>query len=185
MTSMTDRDYLSEMGEAIEKAVPDGDYVAPIVAADLVERLREEDPELLSGWLDLRAAVFLADVIARRSNSKRQAARVGAPRSAFGEAALSFGAGEGDPSALVAFTTEYVVNSENVRRKVADMTGADHRFVASGYADQKATAALLEKFHLAVARKVGDGRRTSDVISEEQYARLYRSITRLDLPAAA
>ncbi|WP_042408133.1 hypothetical protein [Streptacidiphilus carbonis] len=183
MTSMTDRDYLADMAEAIEAAVPDGDYVAPIVAAELVEQLREKDPELLAGWLDLRAAVFLADVIARRSNGRRQAARAHAPRKAFGEAARSFG-GSGDPVTLAAFTTEYVVNGENLRRRVADMTGADHQFVAGAYAEQKATAALLEKFHLAVAKKVGV-RRTAEVMGEEQYARLYQSITRQSLPAAA
>jgi hypothetical protein len=183
MTSMTDRDYLADMTAAIEAAVPEGEYVAALVAADLVEKLRVEDPELLAGWLDLRAAVVLADVIARRSNSKRQAARAAAPRTAFQEAARTFEV-ERDPLVMSPFATHYVVDGENLRRRVADMTGADHEFVASGYADTKTTAALLEKFHRAVAKKVGD-RRTSDVMSEEQYARMYRSITRTEPPAAA
>jgi hypothetical protein len=180
MTSVTDRDYVAEMAAAIEAAMPDGDYVAPIVAAELVERLRAEDPELLSGWLHLRAAVFLADSIARRSNSLRSAARVMAPRRAFAEASKVFETGAA-PLALEPFKTEYVVDGGNTRRRVADMTGEDHQFVAAAYADSKRTAALLEQFHLAVARKVGK-RRTADVISEEQYLRMYRSAARQDPP---
>lgn len=169
------RDYLADMNAAIEAAIPEGDYTAPLVAADLVEKLRATDPDLLSGWLDLRAAAFLADAIARRSNSRRQAARVGAPRRAFAEAAQRF-TEETDPAALAPFATEYVIDTANTRRRVEDMTGADHRFVAAGYAESKRTAALLEKFHLAVARKVGD-RRTADVISESEYLSMLRSIT--------
>lgn len=180
MTSVPDRDYVADMAAAIESAIPEGDYVAPIVAAELVERLRVADPELLSGWLHLRASVFVADVIARRSNSKRSAARAMAPRRAFAEASKVFEGGA-DPLALEPFKTEYVVDGGNTRRRVADMTGEDHRFVAAGYADTKNTAALLEQFHLAVARKVGR-RRTADVISEDQYLRMYRSAARQDPP---
>lgn len=183
MTSVTDRDYLAEMGAAIEAAMPDGDYVAPVVAAELVDRLRVEDPDLLSGYLHLRASVVLADVIARRSNSKRGAARMMAPRKAFAEASKVF-MDSADPLALEPFKTEYVVDDGNTRRRVADMTGADHRFVATHYAATKNVAALLESFHLAVAKKVGV-KRTADVISEEQYLRMYRSVTRLDPPMSS
>lgn len=182
MTSVTDRDYLADMAKAIEVAIPDGDYTAPIVAATLVGQLRIDDPDLLAGYLHLRAPVVLADVIARLSNSKRQAARVAAPRSAFAEAARSF-AGRRDPLAMKPFAAEYVIDDTNTRRRVADMTGADHQFVAGRYAETKTTAALLERFHLAVAKKVGL-RRTSDAISEEQYLRMYRSVVRRDPPVA-
>lgn len=180
MTSVTDRDYLADMTAAVEAAIPEGDYVAPVIAAELVDRLRTEDPDLLSGYLHLRAAAVLADVIARRSNSKRQAARLGAPRVAFAEAARTF-AEQRDPVVLQPFATEYVIDEANTRRRVADMTGEDHRFVAGRYAEARTTAALLEQFHLAVAKKVGD-KRTADVIGEEQYLRLYRSVVRRDPP---
>jgi hypothetical protein len=49
MTSLTDRDYLADMADAIDSAIPDGDYVASIVATNLVDRLHSEDPELLAG----------------------------------------------------------------------------------------------------------------------------------------
>lgn len=169
------RDYLADMNEAIENAIPDGDYTAPLVAADLVDRLRVEDPDLLTGWLELKAAVFLADAVARKSNSKRQLARVGAPRRAFAEAAQSF-ADEGDATVLRPFAAEYVVDEKNTRRTVGQMTGADHLFVADRYEDTEKRAKLEKSFHRAMAKKVGN-RLTTEVFSEEQYVAMYRSVT--------
>lgn len=169
------RDYLTDMNEAIEEAIPDGDYTAPLVAADLVDRLRAEDPDLLSGWLELKAAVFLADAVARRSNSRRQAARVSAPRRAFAEAARSFGS-DGDATVLRPFAAEYVVDEENTRRTVARMTAEDCRFVAGRYDETARQAKLEASFHRAVAKKVGV-RTVGDVFTEEQYMAMYRSVT--------
>lgn len=170
-----DRDYLADMNTAIEAAIPDGDYAAPLVAADLVERLRAEDPDLLTGWLSLRAAVFLADTIARRSNSRRQSARIAAPRRAFAEAARSF-ADTGDTTALRPFAAEFVVDEHNTRRTVARMTSADCLFVAARYEDTAQQAKLEAAFHRAVAKKVGK-RTVGDAFTEEQYLTMYRSVT--------
>lgn len=172
---MEDRDYLADMHDAIEAAIPDGDYTAPLVAAELVDRLRAEDPELLTGWLNLRAPAILADAIARRSNSRRQAARITAPRRAFAEAARAF-ADTGDPVGLRPFAAEYVVDEDNTRRTVARMTAADCLFVAGRYDETAQQAKLEAAFHRAVAKKVGQ-RTVSDAFTEEQYLAMYRSIT--------
>lgn len=181
---MSDRNYLADMNAAIEKVVPDGDYTAPVIAADLVAHLRETDPDLLAGWLDLRADVVLADVIARRSNSKRQTARILRPRRAFAEAARSFAA-DGDAVVLRPFAFEYVVDAANTRRTVGQMTAADCLFVAGRYEDTARTAKLEASFHKAVAKKVGL-RTVGEVFSEEQYLSMYQSVTgRAQGPAAA
>jgi hypothetical protein len=172
---MSDRDYLAEMGTAIDEAVPDGDYTAPLVAADLVDRLRADDPELLVGWLNLRAAVVLADVIARRSNSKRQAARVFAPRRAFAEAARGFEA-SGEAVVLRPFAFEYVVDAANTRRAVAQMTARDCQFVADRHEETARSARLEASFHRAVAKKLG-ARTVGDVFTEEEYLAMYQSLT--------
>lgn len=174
MSSVTDRDFIADMAQAVEAAIPAGDYVASVVAADLVERLRVEDPELLAGWLDLKAAVILADVVARRSNSRRQAARIGAPRKAFAEAARSFG--DGDVTALRPFAAEYVVDEDNTRRTVANMTADDCRFVATKYEDAARISKLEAAFHRAVAKKIG-GSLVGEVFTEAQYLEMYRSVT--------
>lgn len=176
MTSVTDRDFLADMSAAIEAAMPAGDYVAPVVAADLVDRLRVEDPDLLAGWLDLRASIFLADVIARRSNGLRQAARVNAPRKAFASAARSF-AGNGGTAPLRPFAFEYVIDEANTRRPVAFMTAADCRFVADRYDDSARTAKLEAAFQRAVAKRIGV-RTVGDVFTEDEYLVMYQSVTR-------
>ncbi|EFE65855.1 predicted protein [Streptomyces viridosporus ATCC 14672] len=175
VTSVTDRDFIAEMQQAVEAAIPEGDYVASVVAADLVDRLRVEDPELLAGWLHLKAPVILADVVARRSNSKRQTARVGAPRRAFAEAARSFTT-DGDVRVLSPFAAEYVVDEANTRRAVANMTADDCRFVAAKYEDAARISKLEAAFHRAVAKKIG-GRVVGEVFTEEQYLEMYRSVT--------
>lgn len=178
------RDYLTDMNEAIEEAIPDGDYTAPLVAADLVDRLRAEDPDLLTGWLELKAAVFLADAVARKSNSRRQLARAGAPRRAFAEAARSF-ADDGDASVMRPFAAEFVVDEDNTRRTVARMTAEDCLFVAARYEDTARQAKLEASFHRAIAKKVGKGT-VSDAFTEEQYVTMYRSVTgRSGAPVAA
>lgn len=175
VSSVTDRDFIAEMRQEVEGAIPQGDYVASVVAADLVDRLRMEDPELLSGWLHLKAPVILADVVARQSNSKRQAARVAAPRRAFAEAASRFSS-DGDVRVLSPFAAEYVVDEANTRRTVANMTAGDCRFVASKYEDAARISKLEAAFHRAVAKKIG-GQLVGEVFTEEQYLEMYRSVT--------
>ncbi|HEY8977706.1 MAG TPA: hypothetical protein VIN75_26060 [Burkholderiaceae bacterium] len=184
---MPGRDYLAEMNAAIDAALPDGDYVAPLVAHDLVEKLLATDPDLLHGWCEARYEPILADFIHHKVKARRSASREASARAAFAEAAGAFVA-SGDALALreavrSPFDAEYVVNGDLLRRKVRDMVGADHLFVASEYAESKQTAALLESFHRAVAKKVG-GKRTSEVFTEETYLAMYRSITRQDSVAA-
>jgi hypothetical protein len=181
---VNERDYLADMNAAIENAVPEGDYAAPIVAAELAAHLRQSDPDLLAGWLDLRAEVFLADVIARRSNSKRQAARFLKPRRAFAEAARSFES-SGEAVVLKPFAFEYVVDAANTRRTVGQMRAADCLFVAGRYEETARSAKLEASFHRAVAKKVGL-KMVADVFTEEQYLTMYQSITgRSQGPAAA
>ncbi len=181
------RDFLGEMSDLIDAVLPDGDYVAPVVAHDLVEKLRANDTELLAGWLDVRAEVTMTAYISDRIKNRRQSSRESTARGVFGAAAERFattgdGAALRHATAISPFDAEHVVNDGLLRRRVGEMTGPDHLFVAKEYADAKQTAALLESFHKAVAKKVGD-RKTKDVFTEDQYMDMYRSITRRDLAA--
>lgn len=184
---MTNRDYLGEMNDAIDAMLPNGDYVAPLVAHELVEKLLANDPDLLRGWCEARYEPILADFIHHKVKGRRNASRESLARSTFAEAAGAFAATR-DASALreavrSPFDAEYVVNGALLRRKVRDMAGPDHLFVASEYAESKQTAALLESFHRAVAKRLGP-RRTSEVFTEETYLAMYRSITRREQQAA-
>lgn len=99
-----------------------------------------------------------------------------APRRAFAEAARSFTA-EPDAVVLRAFAFEYVIDEQNTRRTVANMTAADCRFVAEQYERTAREAKLESAFHRAVAKKIGV-QRVGDVFTEEQYLEMYQSVTR-------
>jgi hypothetical protein len=170
------RDYFQEMNNYLELMIPDGDYVAQIVGQDIVNTLLEEDPDLLMGWLKLRASSVLTGVISRRSNSNRQKLRIRSQRSAFAEAANRFTA-ERDPVVLSPFAFEYVVNLDNVRRKVGRMTSSDCQFVAARYEDTARNARMRSAFHRAVAQKLGDGQTVEDVFTEDEYLRMFQSLT--------
>lgn len=165
------RDYIAEMDAQIDAATQGSDWVPAIVAAKLVVSV---DPDLLDGWLHAIAEHALTDVITKRERSQRATARTRAGSKAFAEARDALE--NGDQAALSMFAVTFAVDEDNTRRRVADMTGKDHLFVAADY-ERDAKPLLMEAaFHKAVAKKVGS-KRTADVFSEAKYDELYRSIT--------
>lgn len=65
------------------------------------------------------------------------------------------------------FDDRYVVDEENTWKRMGDMVGSDHGYVADGY-DLRAIANVKHReLHRILQRKVGD-RRTSEVFTEEQ-----------------
>jgi hypothetical protein len=166
------RDYTSEMTALVETRTQGSGWVPAVVAAQLVGHLQTADPDLLAGWLQTMAPHLLTDMITTRERSIRATSRRRAGAVAFADAAAA-----GDAERLRSFAVTYAVDAENTRRRVADMTGSDHRFVADSYAASATKARMLATFHEAVARKVGR-RRTAEVMSEAAYDRLLRSIVR-------
>lgn len=185
---MTDRDYVAEMNALCRAVLGESDSPLPIVAQDLVTRLGDNDQELLTGWLEARAADFLRDHLGHMMRSDRRVSRSQASRAlerprAFERAARAFEAG--DASALGArFRAEYLIDDKGTRRRVADMTGPDHLFVATGYQTESKHSAFLARVHRAVAKKIGD-RKTSEVYTEEQYAEMFGSPQRAGTESAA
>jgi hypothetical protein len=173
----SDRDYLADMAVEVDRAIPSDDYVAAIVAQSLIDHLYETDRDLLLGWLLLKAPAFMANEIAKLSNSRRSRARINAPRGVFAAAAADFET-TGSPVALSVFSMEYVIDTDNTRRRVSAMTAADCEFVADRYTTTAANARLQAAFHNAVAKRIGSGT-VSDVFTEEQYMRMYQSLTGL------
>lgn len=174
---MTERDYIAEMDALIDEATEGSDWIPAIVASKIAA---SADRALLDGWAHAMLTEMLTAVISRRERSTRSTARARASSRAFASAKND--AEAGDPSALGSFAVTFAVDEKNTRRRVADMRGADHLFVAADYEKDAKPLLLLAAFHQAVAKKVGR-KRTADVFSEAQYDSLYRSITKT--PAAA
>lgn len=164
------RDYITEMNAAISAALGDGDIVAPVVAEKLLAGLQESDPDLLDGWLHASAAHFLTMAIGATDRRERTLFRRRSSARRFSEVTKS-----GDAAALSTFAVRLVIDDDNTRRPIGQMTGADHRYVAGEYGRSAATARMLQAFHVAVAKKIGK-RKTVEVFSEDQYEQMYRSL---------
>ena len=165
---MTDRNYITEMDAQIRDAIDaETDWVPAVVARKL---LASADPDLVDGWLHAMAADFLTLIITRRERAHRSVERARAGSRVFA-AAIE----DGEEDALAAFSVTYAIDGHNTRRRVADMTGADHLFVAGSYQASANARLLLAEFHRQVAKQV-KRKRTADVFTEAAYARLYHSI---------
>lgn len=165
------RDYACEFQAYLSKHLPQGDYVLPIVSAEIVEGLRATDPDLLAGWLAVNAQRFVGVYVGSVERSARARQASDAPRRAFAIAAES-----DDREALTTFGIHFVVNDGNLRRRLGDMTKADHLYVAERHTD-RANAGLFEAaFHKAIARRIPAGKTTSEVLTEDAYAQLRKTI---------
>lgn len=173
---VVERDVNALMNEYILEIVNvDGDIVPPIEAWNLVSKLLEIDPELLSDWLHLHAKSFLSERIRFHLRSDRSRARVRASSSAFATAARRFEQSGNAVELDGWMNVRYVVDHQSTQRRLGEMTREDLLFVASNY-DRTARIALLEEaFHRALAHRVGS-RTVGEVFTEDQISEMYRSI---------
>jgi hypothetical protein len=168
-----DRDYVAEMNALIEQALEETDeWATPVVAQKLCARLLEQDPELLTGYLDVTAEAVIQQAVVHRVTSHRARLRASAQRRAFADAAKSR-----DPDRLGMFSVRHCVDDTGTWKTAANMTGAEHTYVALGYERRANTERMEAAFHYAIAKKAGP-RRTSEVMDEQHYERLYQSIVK-------
>jgi hypothetical protein len=162
--------------EEIIKAGPT--WSAGYVALRVVERLREEDPELLTKWLEtLAIGVVRKEItdIARLQKHEARRQSISVTTSVFSSAVERYEKGE--TRALAAWMeTVYVVNTENSRKKLRDMDHDDLLYAASDYTDRARANAMQAAFLRAVAEKVG-AKTVGEVYDDEELTRLWRSLT--------
>lgn len=172
---MTDRDYGADMRAVIDAETSEGPYVAVVVAEHIVEKLTATDPELLIGWLRVHAVSLVREAITRIDRSTRASARLTAGARRFSAAVDA--AEDGDTEQLVSFLDcAYVVDEDDSRKRLGEMTAADLRFVADSYDRRAAENAMNATFMRALAKKVGKGR-VSDHFTDEQVAEMWLSIS--------
>lgn len=175
---MRARDYAQEMDELVAKAFAGHDPIrAATVAKQLVNELEEKDPELLDGWLRLRAEDLLRRQIGLMQSSQRSHNRAVAGRKAFAEAREAFEQGNPEPMArhMDWLSTYFVVDNTFTRKKLGDCTGKDLSFVAKGYETRARTARFEAQFFEQLAQKVGDDL-VSDHYTEEQIVKFRESL---------
>lgn len=159
------RDYILEMNTYVRTRLPEGDLGKNAIASRLVRELLRDDRDLLEGWLMENAEHFMAELVRKLFASERSVET--RKRVAFADAMNT-----NDTEKLTHFAERYHIPSANVYRQVKDMTGADHIEVALSYRGQAKNLKLREAFHLAVGKMLGD-RKTSEVMSPDEYDRLY------------
>ena len=148
-----------------------GSFIPAEQAKKLYDYMRKHQSEVLDEWLHDEALKFLTQTFSSRLRSLRAVARLERHVEFFGELA------DGHVTTEQAhhFQTLYEVSSDHLRKRVADMTGADHLFVAEYYGRREQKFGMLKAFHHAVADIVG-GKRTAEAMSEEQYGALFNQI---------
>ena len=180
-----DRDYIAEMDAVIAEVTEGGGWVPAVVAAKLHARLLENDPDLLDGWLHVMAIQMLRRMIGLRQSHERTVARRRAGARAFASAAQEFADADGEEETEAAgarllglFRVTHEVDDKNTQKRAFEMTGPEHLFVAENTYQRTAnTHLMIAAFHRAVAKKIGS-RRTDEVLTEERYEAMYRSIVR-------
>jgi len=159
------RDYVAEMRAVIDQEAT-GEYVAAVVAREIVEKLQANDPALLAGWLEQTAVTLVHQAINERDRSRRTHARTAGPRSVFRQAAEKAERGEtAELTGLLA--THYVVDASMMRKQLALMNASDLTFVSARYRERSEDAAMESAFFAALAKKVGTGTVAEHFTSEQ------------------
>lgn len=159
--------------QEIERA---GDvFVIGLVAARVVQRLREEAPELLVKFLDEHATQVISRMISDINRAERAQARTASNRSTFNEAVRQYEAGE---SKILAawLDTAYVVTTGEQRKRLRDMDKDDLEYAAADYTERARTNAAQAAFLRALATKVG-AKTVGEVFSDDELARMWNSLT--------
>lgn len=170
---MPNRDYEGEFRAFAKSRIPAHDYVAALVAKDIITELEERDPDLLRGWIDWRIQNTVTDYVQKMSVATRASSRFHDPRRLFREAADEF-AETRDARVLKTFEAEYVVDDTNMRRRVRDLTPDDCRYISDSYRRSAHTATLEAAFFRALRKRLMEsGRATvSDLFTPDEYDRM-------------
>ena len=172
---MSERDYAADMREIIDQYRNKPTYNAAFVAEEIVERLLAGDRELLYGWLQAHAATTISTAIRAIDAASRSQARQNAKASLFAAAAAEAERGNDQPLRHGFLQATYVINGNNERKRLRDMTAEDVRFVATGYEDRANSALMEAAFFRAVAKKIGN-RTVGEVFTNAQLTELRGSL---------
>lgn len=177
---MTDRNYAKDMRTVIDEAISHGGYIRRQVSSEIVEKLRANDEDLLSGWLDEQAEDFVYLAIGGISRSKRSYVSKTRGRTAFAEAAEAFEAEqrgetpEGEKRLRDFLGLPYIVG-DGTERALGTLTADDLTFVADGYEKRERDNAFWKTFMRTLAKKVGADT-VADHYTNDQLAAMFDSL---------
>lgn len=169
---MGDRDYVAEMRQMIDDRTRGEDgYVAIEVAKEIVAELRDADPDLLSGWLDMQAEQFIRAAIAKRDHSLRAHRAATQHASVFGEA-MDEAVKTGNTAVLHGYLTMPFTLAEDVRKPLGALDHDDLVFVRDDYTRRANENKLWASIMDTLAEKVITGT-VADHFSEAQLGNVF------------
>lgn len=169
---MEDRDYAADMRTLIDHELEAPEISVPLLARDLVEKLRINDPDLLTGWLEAQAPVIMTDHIGSRLRSVRQVARMQSRRSAFGEHVERFQS-DRDSVAMQSWLTTHF-HGPNGDMHLGRFDHDALEWAADEYERRERTNGFEKAFMRALAKKVTEGT-VADHFTDEQIAAMRSS----------
>lgn len=178
-----DRDFIAEMRVLIETELEAPSAEVPLLANDIVEKLEANDIDLLNGWLRTKARPLLGEYIRHMLSQKRALVRAHEPREMFGAHLAEFVAtsnrkdksGSPPATALVSWlTTKYHVGRRNLN--LGDFTKIELQKASAEYSARASRNAFEASFLTALAKKLTGEKKVSDVFSNDQIDRIYKSL---------
>jgi|SRR5580765_2112607 len=172
---LSPRDYAAEMAGLIEQFASKGPYTPRVLASDIVQFLRDNDPALLDGWLRAQAEQFVWQAINDADRHLRGSLGQTAKPRAFSKATAALRK-TGDTTQLRQFLDARYTIADGTRRPLAELTAADVEYVASGYAKLARANALKAAFFGALAKRIGEGT-VADHFTDEQLREMWSGLS--------
>ncbi len=167
-------DPASKVRAYIDDALEHTTYISSDLAHRLVDKLRDEAPDVLQEWLNSVAVDVMRDTINRVQQSRRSVVRQRAKTSVFKAAVDAAEAGE--TGLLEGWLTQpYLTNPENIRKPLGEMYRAEILHAVAVYERLARGNQMQVAFLNAIANRVG-ARRVNEVWDNDQLDTLWRSL---------
>lgn len=173
------RDYIQEMDNLIAalksvRTSRPAPYSPRSLANKVIRHCQDNDPDLLLGWLLLRAEDVMWQTIRDQDRSTRAHARTTSTRKAFGRAAQR--AENGETQAIADWlNTPWSVGSGQTKL-LRDMTADDLMSSAEYYTSQARRNEMQALFLEAIAKRVGDGI-VAELYTNDELEMMWRSLS--------
>lgn len=158
------RDVFARMDAAMDVASDCEDPVS-VVAARLVDHLRQTEPDLLQEWLTLTATATVRAAIVRRDAGRRARLRKTMPASVFAKAAQ-----DGELQDWLA--VRYTADAAGARKQLGQMTRRDLEFVITQLRTTQDRLEAEARFLERILSKLGDSDTVAAVLTSDQVASL-------------
>lgn len=160
----------------LEAATPDGAFTLAEVVSKVHRQLQKKDPDLLQ---EAYEEMFESWLVEYYGNVLRKRRGVFRNRFERGESAGTESTTYDRTVSVLSgeksiFDTKMCVSDENTWKRLGDMMSEDHLYVANKYEQSGRRDLMFAEFHRVLARRVR-GRRTEEVLKEEEIENIYRN----------